>query len=423
MNRIDKQSCIPMVATLVLLGVRPAHADAVTDWNAIMQTTVASSNAVVQNRSAAIVQLAVFEAVNAIVGDYEPYLGTLVAPPRASPDAAAVAAAHRTLATLYPAGAATLGLLRDASLSSIPDGLDKEAGITVGEAAAAAVLLLRAGDGSGPAATTPYTPGANPGEWRPTPPASAPALLPGWGQVVPFGLKEGSQFRSPPPPGIDTGKYANDYNEVELLGRFDSPFRPQDRTDVARFYAASSPVQVWNAAARQAGAAQGKTLSENARIFALLGMALCDASIAAFDAKYHYNLWRPVTAIRAGDTDGNRRTDPDGGWLPLIVTPPFPCYPSAHATVSGAARRVLERAFGKHGHVVTLTHPLVPGVVLNYTAWSQITDDIDDARIYGGIHFRFDQEAGARQGRHVGSYILRNYLRSGDDVADPDEDE
>ena len=152
-------------------------------------------------------------------------------------------------------------------------------------------------------------------------------------------------------------------------------------------------------------------------------MALCDGSIAVFETKYHYNRWRPVTAIRAGDIDGNKKTDPDLAWLPLIVTPPFPSYPSAHASVSGAARAVLERAFGKHGHAITLTHPLLPGVVLNYTAWEQITDDIDDARIYGGIHFRFDQEAGARQGRHVGKYILRHYLRSMHDHDDLDDDE
>jgi PAP2 superfamily len=423
MKCIDKRLYIPIVAACVLQCAWAAHADAVTDWNAIMQTTVASSNAVVQNRSAAIVQLAVFEAVNSIVGDYEPYLGTLVAPPWASPDAAAIAAAHRTLVTLYPSSVQALDALRVQSLAAIPNGAAKEAGITVGEMAAGAILLLRAGDGSAVAATTPYTPGSDPGEWRPTPPPLASALLPGWGQVVPFGLKEGSQFRLPPPPGIDTGKYAKDYNEVKLVGRFDSLSRPQDRTDVARFYAISSPVQVWNSAARQASAAQGKTVSENARILALLGMALCDASVAAFDTKYHYNLWRPVTAIRAGSTDGNRKTDPDGGWLPLIVTPAFPSYPSAHATVSGAARAVLERAFGKDGHDITLTAAALPGVVLSYDALAQITDDIDDARIYGGIHFRFDQEAGARQGRRVGSYILRNYLRSegGDDDGDDDE--
>jgi len=230
--------------------------------------------------------------------------------------------------------------------------------------------------------------------------------------VTPFGMAEGSHFRLPPPPALQTGKYALDYREVMLVGRVDSAFRPQDRTDVARFYAAATPVQVWNSAARQVSAAQGQTLSENARIFALLAMAMCDGSIAVFDTKYHYNSWRPVTAIRTGDTDGNTLTDPNPDWLPLIATPAFPGYASAHATLSGAARAVLERAFGKDGHAITLTNPGLPEIVLHYTTWDQITDDVDDARIYGGIHFRFDQDAGAHQGSAVGKYILRNYLRS-----------
>jgi hypothetical protein len=400
-----------------------ARADAVTDWNTIMQATVSTppTNPFFQARWGAIVQLAVFEAVNAIEGDYEPYLGIIVAPPGASPEAAAIAAAHRTLVTLRPSSAAALDAARAASLAAIPDGPEKEAGILVGEDAATAVLLLRAGDGWD--AVVPYMPGTEPGAWQPTPPAFAPASFVHWGQVTPFGLANGSQFRLPPPPALHTGKYANDYNEVELLGRINSPFRPQDRTDVARFYAAATPVQVWNSGARQVSAAQGKTLSENARIFALLAMAMADGSIATFDTKYHYNFWRPVTAIRNGDLDGNGLTDPDPDWLPLITTPSFPSYPSAHATLSGAARAVLERAFGKRGHAITLSNPALPGIVLNYTAWKQITNDIDDARIYGGIHFRFDQEAGSHQGRQVGKYILRNFLRSPDDLDETEDEE
>jgi hypothetical protein len=212
-----------------------------------------------------------------------------------------------------------------------------------------------------------------------------------------------------------TGKYATDYNEVRLLGRIDSPLRPQDRTDVARFYAATTPVQAWNAAARQVSLVQGKTLSENARIFALLAMAIGDASIAAYDTKYHYDLWRPLTAIQNGDIDGNPRTEADPNWLPLIPTPAFPAYASAHATLSGAARVVLERIFGVPGHAITLTNPALPGIVLDYTDFAQICADIDDARIYGGIHFRFDQEAGALQGRMVGTYILTHHLRAAHD--------
>jgi hypothetical protein len=396
-------------------GTSAARADTVTEWNAIMQATVTAppTNPFYQTRAGAIVQLAVFEAVNAITGDYQPYLGIIDAPSWASPDAAAIAAAHRTLVTLRPDQAATLDDLLAASLAAIPDGPAKDAGIAIGEDAADAMLLIRAGDGWD--AVVPYTPGTNPGDWQPTPPAFAPAFLPGWGQMTPFGLRSNSQFRAPPPPALRSARYARAYNEVMLLGRIDSPLRPQDRTDVARFYGVSSTVQVWNSAARQVSAAQGLSLSENARIFALLGMVQADASISVFETKYHYNFWRPVTAIRNGDLDGNKKTVADPDWLPLIATPAFPSYVSAHATLSGAARRVLEQAFGKRGHDITLTTPSLPAIVLDYSAFDQITDDIDDARIYGGIHFRFDQEVGARQGRQVGSYILENYLRPVDD--------
>jgi hypothetical protein len=415
MSQVKWKGLLAGVIVACAFGPSAARADTVTEWNAIMQATVTAppTNANFQARHGAIVQLAVFEAVNSIIGDYEPYLGVIEAPAWASPDAAAIAAAHRTLVALRPDKTAALDAARDASLAAIPDGPAKLAGIAVGEEAADAILLLRADDGWN--AVVPYTPGTDPGDWQPAPPTFSPASLPGWGQVTPFGLESGSQFRSPPPPALGSAKYARDYNEVMLLGRFDSPFRPQDRTDVARFYAAASPVVVWNSAARQVSAAQEMTLSENARIFALLGMAMADASIAVYDTKYHYNLWRPVTAIRNGDLDGNKRTERDPDWLPLITTPAFPSYGSGHATLSGAARRVLEHVFGKKDHEITLTTPSLPDVVLDYTAFSQITDDIDDARIYGGIHFRFDQKAGASQGKKVGSYILENYMLPVDD--------
>jgi hypothetical protein len=424
--RVSKRSTLRALSVTILLTASWAPcanaADAVMTWNEIMQKTV-SGNANAQGRSAAIAQLAVFEAVNAITGDYEPYLGTSSAPDGASPDAAAVAAAYRALVTLHPASATSLNANRAASLAAIPDSPAKDAGIAVGEAAAAAILQLRANDGAAGAQSVPYTPGTTPGDWQPAPPSFAAAVQPGWGLVRPFGLESGWQFRLPPPPAIDSGRYAKDYAEVKLVGTFSSADRPQDRTDVAKFFAAASPVQVWNPAARQVSAAQGKTLSENARIFALLGMAISDASIAAYDSKYFYSFWRPVTAIRAGSTDGNQKTDPDGAWLPLIPTPAFPSYPSAHATLSGAARTILERLFGKQDLAITLSNPALPGVVLSYTEWKQICDDIDDARIYGGIHFRFDQDAGSRQGRDVGHYILDNYLRAPVTEAQGDDEE
>jgi len=407
---------LALAAALVATG----RGDTVTDWNKIMQDTVTASggtpasNPNHQTRWGAIVQLAVFEAVNSIDRSYEPYIAYLDAPPDASLDAAVIVAAHDTLVALRPLSTATLDAKRDEALAAIDPGQAKDAGMAVGAAAAAAMLALREGDGWDN--IVPIEDGSDPGDWQPLP--GQTPVLPGWGQVTPFGIESGSQYRLPAPPALQTEKYAAAYNEVKLLGRIDSAFRPQDRTDVARFYASASPVYVFNTAARQVSAAQGLSLTENAQAFALLAMAMADASIACWDTKYHYNFWRPQAAIRNGDIDGNPLTVADPEWLPLIATPAHPSYASGHATVSGSARAVLERVFGKDGHEVTLTHSAVPGVVLTYTAWDEITDDVDDARIYGGIHYSFDQEKGGHQGRQVGRYILRNLLRPADELED-----
>jgi hypothetical protein len=406
---IDSWVGTGITLAFVLLGSSTAWTDPVIDWNQIMEETVATVDPALRTRSAAITQLAVFDAVNSIIGDYEPYVRRIPAPAGASPEAAAIAAAHRALLALHPDNAVTLGNLRASSLAAIPDGQAKNDGIAIGIAAADAILALRAHDCADKAA--PYTLGTKPGEWQPTPPDFVPAYLPGWGQVVTFGIRNGAQFRAEPPPGLNTSKYARCYNEVKELGDVNSTARPPDRTNVARFYGVTEPIPIYNPAARQVSKTQGKTLSQNARIFALLAMAISDAAISVFETKYFYNYWRPVTAIRAGDTDNNRKTDPDPNWLPLIPTPPFPSYPSGHASFGGGARAVLERLFGEDGHSITLVNPAIPDVVLRYTSWEQITDDIDDARIYGGVHYRFDQEAAARQGRRIGLYILAHRLR------------
>jgi hypothetical protein len=388
----------------------PAYTDPVLEWTGHLQRVPAPSPHQ-HTRWAATMHLAVFEAVNAVVGGYQPYLGTLAAVPGASPEAAAVAAAHRVLVGLHPDSAATLDPARAASLAAIPNGPARDAGVALGEAAATAMLARRADDGAA-GASAPYTPGTDPGDWQPTPPAFAPAALSRWGQVTPFGIERGDQFRASPPPGLLTGAYARDYHEVRTVGRADSTARPPDRTDVARFYGANMPVYVFGETARQASVARGKTLAQNARIFALLNMALADALIASAESKFHYAFWRPVTAIRAGDADGNRRTDPDPAFLPLVTTPPYPSYPSNYASIANAARAVLEAAFGKRGHTIALpsANPAVP-ITHRFSSFRQMADDVDDARVYGGIHFRFDQDAGSHMGRHVGAYILHRHLR------------
>jgi hypothetical protein len=398
------------LALSTLAGAYAARADVVTDWNAIVEATVATDlDPFLEIRSAAIAQVAVFEAVNSIVGGYEPYSERIAAPPGASPEAAAIAAAHGALVALYPEQAAGLDAAMAESLAAIPDGRAKEAGIAVGEVAARVIVALRADDGSD--VVVPYTPGTEPGDWQPTPPDFAPAFRPGLGDLVPFVLEDGAQYRVPPPPALDSTDYARAYNDVKVVGELESDARPPDRAEVARFYEATEPVPLWNPAARQVALAQGTGLAENARIFALLGMALFDAAVAVFDSKYHYDYWRPVTAIQAGNKDENRYTAPDPDWLPFVYTPPFPSYPSGHAGFGGAARGVLEYAFGRSGHDITLTNPAVPDIVLHYTSFEQITQDVDDGRVYGGVHYRFDQDAGGVLGKSVGSYLLRHALR------------
>jgi hypothetical protein len=404
--RLAAVACGLLLSTTALSGNDP-----VLEWNAIMVRTTAGQNPIVQARFAAITQLAVFEAVNAIDRDYDPYLGTIAAPRSASAEAAAIAAAHGVLKSYFPDSATTLDGDRARSLAGIADGIRKREGIAVGEAAAAAMIALRVSDGSAPPEF--YLPtSAEPGEWQLTPscPPAGGVLL-HWRNLRPFAIETTDQFRAVPPPSLRSLRYARDYNEVKRVGGVDSIFRRQDRADAARFYAATAPVPVWNAAASQVAVAQGRSMSENARVLALMNMAISDAQASVFETKYHYRFWRPETAIRAGDTDGNLLTRGKSDFTPLVITPCFPSYSSGHGSSSGAAREVLERVLGARHHSITLSNPAVAGVVFQYSTFRQITDDIDDARVYGGIHFRFDQEAAAKLGRQVGSYVHRNTLQ------------
>ncbi len=274
-----------------------------------------------------------------------------------------------------PGSAASLDAARAVSLAGIPDGPAKVKGIAAGEAAAAAIVAARAGDGSGaPEFYLPFS--SNPGEWRLTPscPAAGGIFL-HWRNVRTFGIESAGQFRSDPPPALVSPRYTRDYREVKRVGGVAGAERPEDRADVARFYNAVLAVDLWNRVAAQVAAVRETSLSENARTFALLNMAISDSLVAVMETKYHYKFWHPETAIMAGGTDGNPHTEPDFSFVPFIATPCFPSYPSGHAAASYAACEVL-----------------------------------DDARVYGGIHFRFDQETGAEQGRRIGRYIYRHKL-------------
>jgi hypothetical protein len=440
-SKFRHMTCV--VALWCLLGAAgTSQGNVVLQWNDIAVRTLTTQNPALnpfaQARFAAIVQLAVFEAVNAITGDYEGYLGSASAPDGvsiaaavgSSAEAAAIAAAYRVLFNYFGADAATGAALnadRAASLALIPDGPPKTNGIVAGEAAAAALIALRAGDGSSPPANYLPTPSA-PGDWDltpgcPTTPAGAQlgGILFHWGDVRPFGIVLPATghwyepFRPAPPPSLASNEYLKDYNEVKTVGSATSTAqqRPADRATVVRFYNALSPTFLFHMAARQLAAARGDSLSENARNLALVSIATNDALIASFKTKYHYNFWRPYTAIRLGATDGNDKTVADPGWTTFIGTPCFPSYPSNHASGSNAALETLRRIYGAAGHAITLTAtiPVIGVTTLTYSQLQKISDNIDDARVYGGIHFRFDQVAGVSLGREVATYVYKNNLQ------------
>ena len=400
---------ITLTAALIA-GAAAAHADTVLDWNVIAVTTTAGSP-FNQARLLAITQLAVFEAVNAIDRSYDPYLGTVVAPAGASIDAAVIAAAHGVLKATVPAAAASLDASRAASLAAIPDGAAKAAGIATGEAAAAAMLANRVGDGATPPEF--YLPGSNePYQWQLTAGCTAAGgQLLHWRNLKTFGIADAQDFRADPPPALTTPQYARDFEEVKRVGSKVSAERPQDRTDVARFYAGTSPGAIFNMAARQIAMAQGRSPAHTARALALMNMAISDAAVASFGTKYHYTTWRPETAVHNADVDENPRTEADPAWEPLISAPCFPSYTSNHASLSNGGAEVLRRLYGEGEHTISITNPAFPTLVYQYTEFKQILRDISDARVYGGIHFRFDQDEGERLGRAVGTAVYKGNLR------------
>jgi hypothetical protein len=407
-----KQLWKPLCGLLVLLFIPlTGRSDVVQDWSAIMQATVTSQPPFQQARFAAITQLAVFEAVNAITRQYKPYLGTITAPNHASPEAAAAAAAYGVLSNYFPANLSTLSASYASSLAAIPDGAGKTAGIATGQAAAAAMIASRANDGSSPLEY--YLPtSSNPGVWQLTPSCTgAGGLFFNWQNMTPFGILSASQFFLGPPPALTSARYTRAYDEVKEFGDANSTERPQDRTNVALFYEYEVAPLVFIDAARQISIAKKRSLSENARDFALINMAISDAAVATFYNKYLYKFWRPETAIHDAGNDGNDKTTPDSNFMPLIATPCFPSYPSAHGTLSNAAREMMEKIYGEGPFSITLSTPSLPGVTLHYSRLQEITDDISDARVYGGIHFRTDQDAGALLGNRIGDYIFDHKLR------------
>ena len=403
-TRTFRWMVLPITLAL-LLAVPPAMADVVTEWNVTANEVVASLPPPPANRTIAMVQTAVYEAVNAITKRYPADRVT----PNAAPDAsvaAAVAAANRVmLLRLVPSQQAAIDKAYGTALSAIADGPSKTAGIAIGEQAAAAVIAWRADDNAG--APERYRPATTAGAYVPT---SIPAV-PQWPQRKPWVMTSCDQFRPGPPPALSSEVWTRDFNESKAVGAKNSTTRTPAQTETARFWEANGPV-IYYPVVRSVANMPGRDVTQNARLLALTAMGIDDALIAVFDAKYHYNFWRPITAIRNGDIDGNDATDRDAGWLPFVDAPMHPEYPCAHCIVSGAVAGVLAAEIG-NGPTPTLTttSPTAPGVVHSWTSIDAFVLEVANGRIWEGVHYRNSAEVGTAMGKKIGALTAANALR------------
>jgi hypothetical protein len=356
----------------------------------------------------AIVHLAIYDAVNAIRGGHAPYL-VLHAPRSASPEAAAAAAAHTALRSLFPNQQSVIDAKFQDSLSQIGGGAHVRQGIRVGEEAANAILAARADDGSDSSPPV-FVPQSGPGEYQLTPPSFKPPVFTNWSDVRPFALETADQFRPPPPPAVTGPRYTTDFDEVKSLGEINSTARSAEQTDIGRFWGAAPVQNVWNQIAQTAGLSFDNSLEQNARMFALLDTSLADGVIALYDSKYVYHRWRPVTAVQAADDDGNPDTTGDPNWTPLAVTALDPSYAGAHAEISQSAATTLRDFFGTDRLDFSLTNPGLPGVVRSFQSFSAAADEASVSRIYAGQHFRYDEDAGQALGDDVGDFVFNNIL-------------
>jgi len=385
-------------------GQGSASVQAVLDWSAISLRITAAPplDPPRESRTLAMVHLAIYDAVEAITHDYRPYLAEANAPSGASAPAAVASAAHDVLVALYSQQRAGLDASYTSSLAAIGDGAGKQEGIVVGRRAAAAVLAARSHDHASDLIRDNGSTVV--GKWHPTPPAFKPALDPGWGRVTPFALARGAQFRPGLPPALISAAYARDFNEIKLIGSASSTARTPAQTEVARFWTVTAP-QEWNQLARGLVLSKHLALSQSARLFAVLNVAEADAAIASWDTKFTYKQWRPVTGIRDALADGNPATAPDPAWTPLIPTPRFPDYVCGHSTLGGAAAAVLRSFFGDQPGTLTMTSSAVPGAVHRFSSFSAIEDEVTNARVWGGIHWRTSCVVGRTVGENVGRWV------------------
>jgi hypothetical protein len=389
----------------------------VVQWNKALLVIVrihgAQPATVHPTHSFALMHAAMYDAVNSIRTTHEPYLVDLPGvSTTASQDAATAAAAHEILAQLYPSFQSSLDGQLQQSLAEIPDGPDKQEGISVGQRVADLILILRSNDGSS-AVPLHYTFGTAPGDYQSTPPNfPAQPQFTQWQRVTPFALEGASQFRPGPPPALTSDAYSSAFNEVRTFGIQNGSVSSPDKALSGKFW--NGAIQnYWNEIAQTAALGHGLTTAQSARLFALLNLTMADGVIAFYDAKYTYNFWRPVTAIRAADTDRNPDTTPDTNWLPGVGnTPPDPSYPGAHAVISAAASAVLKSVLRQDRFSFAVTSEVLLGVERSFDSFSDAAEEATFSRIFAGVHFRFDLTAGHRLGRQVADFVLDHFLKS-----------
>jgi len=395
---------LAIAGALVAVG-SPAHAEVAVSgdpalyWNQVLSKGL-PGGPVVSSRGFAMVSSAIHDAVNATTGNHNYALVPGVVTSGGDTRAATAVAARNLLVQLNPAGAATYDAALANSLALVPDGAAKTNGIATGAAISTAMAAFRAGDGAGAPST--YMPSGGLGDWAPTPPGNLPAAIPSWATVDPWLMGSPDAFRPPPPPNIGSIEYAAAYNEVMAIGSATSGVRTADQAAAANFWVAAAGAAPWYQAGLSAVEGDGLSTLENARIFALVATAVADSAIGIWDAKYEYDYWRPVTGIRNGDLDGNAGTIGDVAWNPLIVTPNHPSYISGHSGIAGAASSVLSGLLGESQHFCLTA----AAMTRCWDSYSGAAQEAADSRLWGGIHWRFDNEAGLALGRQVGAYAL-----------------
>ena len=396
----------------------PGSGQSAVDWNreliTILGTPGGQPATVHPTRSFAILQAAEYDAVTSITHAAQPYLFSVPAPGGGGEGGEDEQAAHDTLTALYPSQKSGLDQMLASELAAIPNGQGKQQGIKVGATVARRLVALRSSDGSA-ATPPPFVAGNKPGDYRPTPPAFAPPVFTNWGSVTPFVLSSGRQFRPAPPPPITSVAYARALNQVKSLGQDTSTTRTADETTQAKFWGAAPIWNVWNEVTQKLAVSQHASLQRTVTVFENLDLALADATIGLYDAKYHYLVWRPVTAIQLGNTIGNPAITGNPTWNPLAVTAADPSYPGAHATISQTAATVLAAFFGDHQQLIVSSDG-DPGVTRSFGSFQAAADEATLSRIFAGQHTMIDLVAGQQLGRQVAEFVL-GHLGSAPDGA------